>query len=130
MTFTNTEIAEVHAQEITLEDSLGQPITHKERSFWELLYVGGTEEDVAHSRAEYIPEGFQVKKVGQKKRVVPAWALDNRFFIHVFGDAAMKRARVAYLFWRAGLTPSQIAAETKWDEKAIRNIINKLQAKK
>jgi len=132
MTYTNAEIAEVHSQEITLEDSKGQPVPEKEqrqRSFWELLYIGGTEEDVAHSRAEFVPEGFQTKKVGQKKRRVPDWALDNRFFIHVFGEAAMKRARVAYLHWRVGMTPAQIADETNWPEKTIRNIITKLQAK-
>jgi hypothetical protein len=129
MTFTPTEIAEIHAQEITLEDSLGQPIAHKERSFWELLYVGGTEEDFAHSRAEFVPEGFQTKKVGQRKRKVPAWALDNRFFIHVLGEAAMNRARVAYLYWRVGMTESQIAAETKFSENYIRNVINKLRGK-
>ena len=132
MTFTNAEIAEVHAQEITLQDSKGQPVPEKEqrqRSFWELLYIGGTEEDVAHSRAEFVPQGFQTKKVGQRKRRVPAWPLDNRFFIHVFGEAAMKRARVAYLFWRVGMTESQIAAETKFSENYIRNVINKLRGK-
>jgi hypothetical protein len=132
VTFRNEDIAEVYAREQTIEDKKGQPgqpVFKHEPSFWELLYIGGTEEDFAHSHAEFIPEGFQTKKVGQRKRKVPAWALDNRFFIHVFGDAAMKRARVAYLFWRVGMTESQIAAETKFSEKYIRNVINKLRGK-
>lgn len=133
MTFKTEDIAEVYAQEQTIEDKKGQPLKpefDRQPSFWELMYIGGTDEDFAHSRAEYIPDNFQVKKVGQKKRKVPAWALNNRFFLHVFGEDAMKRARVAYLFWRVGLTPSQIEHETKWSEKSIRNIINKLQSKK
>lgn len=130
MTFTNTEIAEVYAQEQTLEDKKGRPVfAHVEPSFWELLYIGGSEEDFAHTRQEYIPKGYQVKKVGQPKKKIPAWALDNRFYLYVFGEEALRRARVAYLHWRVGMTPTQIAAETHWSEKTIRNIITKLQAK-
>jgi hypothetical protein len=133
MTFKTEDIAEVYAREQTIEDKEGQPpkpdAYKNEPSFWELLYIGGTEEDFANNRTEYIPYGFQKKKVGQKKRAVPAWALDNRFFLHVFGEAAMKRARVAYLYWRVGMTPSKIAEETKFSENFIRNVINKLRGK-
>ncbi len=129
MTFKNEDIAQVYVQEQTLEDSTGQPVREGERSFWELMYIGGSIEDFAHTRQEYIPEGYQVKKTGQPKKKIPAWALDNRFYLYVFGEEALRRARVAYLHWRVGMTPAQIADETKWPEKTIRNVITKLQAK-
>jgi hypothetical protein len=128
MTFRTEDIAEVYAQEqVLIEDKHG----HSEDddaapSLLEILYIGGT--PAKNGKKAFVPEGFQVVG-GTRKKKIPDWVLDERFYWNVFGVDAMKRARIAYLFWRVGLTVPQIQRMTHWKGNYIRNVISKLRQK-
>jgi hypothetical protein len=95
-------------------------------SLLEILYIGGT--PAKNGKRAWIPEGFNAKG-GTRKKKTPDWVLDDRFYSYVFGDAAMKRARVAYLYWRVGMTEPEIQRTTHWKRSYIRNVISKLRRK-
>jgi hypothetical protein len=127
MTFKTEDIAEVYAQEApSMKNPANEPEDDTAPGLFEILYIGGT--PAKNGKKAFIPAGFNATG-GKRKKKIPDWALDNRFYHYVFGEDAMKRARVAYLFWRVGMTVPQIAAETHWKRTYIRNVISKLRKK-
>jgi|HubBroStandDraft_5_1064220.scaffolds.fasta_scaffold06846_5 hypothetical protein len=127
MTFKTEEIAEVYAEEQALKENGPEPPDDDAApSLLEILYIGGT--PAKNGKNAFVPEGFNVTG-GIRKKKIPNWVLGEQFYWTVFGVDAMKRARIAYLFWRVGLTVPQIQNMTHWKGNYIRNVISKLRQK-
>lgn len=81
-------------------------------------------------KGDWIPDGFQIKKVRRPKKKTPKWATSQATLaMHVLGREGRLRLRVAYLYWMAGLSAREIAESIKKPRKTIYNILYKLQTK-
>lgn len=78
-------------------------------------------------KGDWIPDGFQIKKVRRPKKKVPKWARSQSgIAAHVLGKKGLIKLRIAYLYWMAGLSAREIAESIKKSEKHIRLVIYRL----
>jgi hypothetical protein len=73
-------------------------------------------------------EGFQTTKVRRPRKKTPKWAKkDSTLMARILGKPALRRLRVAYLYWRCGWNSREIADDLKTTVKAVESIINRLK---
>lgn len=60
---------------------------------------------------DWIPEGFQVKKVRRPRKNVPEWANNDYQLRWRIFSGPIRRYRIAYLYWRCGWNAREIAEE-------------------
>ena len=78
-------------------------------------------------KGNWIPEGFQVRKVRRPRKQTPKWARSQSgIAMRVLGKKGRLRLRVAYLYWMAGMNYREIAETSGKSKKCISNIINYL----
>jgi hypothetical protein len=78
-------------------------------------------------KGDWIPDGFQVRKVRRPKKNVPTWAnSDKKLKMRIFGPA-MRRYRIAYLYWRVGMSAREVADELRTTEDAVEQVLTRLR---
>ena len=80
-------------------------------------------------KGNWIPDGFQVRKIRRPRKNVPIWAnSDKKLKMRIFGSA-MRRYRIAYLYWRVGMSAREVSEEVGGTVNAIKLIIRNLKGK-
>jgi hypothetical protein len=78
-------------------------------------------------KGDWIPDGFQVRKIRRPRKNVPTWAnSDKKLKMRIFGPA-MRRYRIAYLYWRVGMSAREVAEEVDTTTKNIYRILSDLR---
>lgn len=78
-------------------------------------------------KGNWIPEGFQVKKVRRPRKNIPVWAnSDKKLKMRVF-RRAMRRYRIAYLYWRVGMSAREVADEMRLNKQQVYDTIRFLK---
>ncbi len=73
-------------------------------------------------------DGFQTTKVRRPRKNTPKWAKnDSTLVAKILGKPALRRLRIAHLYWRCGWNSREIADEIKTTVKAVESIINRLR---
>jgi hypothetical protein len=74
----------------------------------------------------WIPEGFQAKKARRPRKNVPPWASNDRAMrIRILGPA-LRRLRIAYLYWRLGWNSREVAEEMGMTTSQVQNTLHYL----
>ena len=75
----------------------------------------------------FIPDGFQVKTIRRPRKDIPEWANnDEKLRRRIFGPA-LRRYRIAYLYWRCGWNAREVAEELNISLTAVESTIKKLR---
>lgn len=78
-------------------------------------------------KGDWIPEGFQVKKVRRPRKNIPLWAnSDKKLKMRIFSPA-MRRYRIAYLYWRVGMSAREVADDVGATINAVECVIKELK---
>jgi hypothetical protein len=78
-------------------------------------------------KGNWIPDGFQVRKIRRPRKNVPTWAnSDKKLKMRIFGPA-MRRYRIAYLYWRVGMSAREVSEEVGGSLDSINNVIKYLK---
>lgn len=75
--------------------------------------------------------GMQIKHVRRPHKDVPIWANnDADLWRQVAGLAALRRYKIAYLYWRVGWTTSEISKELGLSINSVRSTLYRLRSAK
>jgi len=78
-------------------------------------------------KGSWIPEGFQVKKIRRPRKDIPLWANnDKKLKLRIF-KSAMRRYRIAYLYWRVGMNAREISLEMHIKKQQVYDTIRFLK---
>lgn len=76
---------------------------------------------------KWVPDGFQTAKIRRPRKNVPEWAnSDMALRWRIFGPA-LRRYRIAYLYWRCGWNAREVAEEMRMAKNAVEVIISRLK---
>lgn len=74
-------------------------------------------------------QGVQIKRIRRPRKPLPVWANDDHSLrLHILGPA-LRRYRIAYLYWRVGMSAREVADEIETTVKAVENVVHKLNSK-
>lgn len=77
-------------------------------------------------KGDWIPEGFQIRKIRRPRKNIPDWANNDKALkMRIFGPA-MRRYRIAYLYWRVGMSAREVAEELKISRKQVEKVVYQL----
>lgn len=71
-------------------------------------------------------EGVQIKKVRRPRKRPPAWVFNVRKLRKRIFRPALRRYRIAYLYWHVGLNAREIAETMKMKKKNVEAVIHKI----
>ncbi len=71
-------------------------------------------------------EGFQIRKPRHPRKHIPQWALDDHSLRMTIIFPALRRYRIAYLYWHLGLSAREVAQEIGISRSSVDNVIHKL----
>jgi len=75
----------------------------------------------------WMPNGFRARKVRRPRKDVPEATFDDqKLKLAIFRDA-MRRYRIANLYWTVGLNAREIAEELETTEHAVKSVIHRLK---
>lgn len=82
-------------------------------------------------KSDWIPSGFQIKKIRRPRKNTPAWAnKDSSLVARALSPRSVRRIRTAYLYWRCNWNAREIAEELKTTVKAVELMIYKMRHSK
>lgn len=70
----------------------------------------------------WIPNGFQTNRIRRPRKNVPGWATERNLRYRIFG-AALRRYRIAHLYWLCGWNSREVAEELGVDVQTVKNTI-------
>jgi len=76
---------------------------------------------------DFIPAGFQVEKIRRPRKEVPAWAHSDAELRKTIIGPALRRYRIAYLYWRCGWNSREVAEELDISRSAVEQVIHNLK---
>jgi hypothetical protein len=76
---------------------------------------------------EWIPDGFQVTKIRRPQKDVPSWANSDSELRRAIVGPALRRYRIAYLYWRLGWNSREVAEELGISQSAVEQCIHNLK---
>ncbi len=71
-------------------------------------------------------EGFQVKRQRRPRKHIPEWAMDDRSLRLAILFPALRRYRIAYLYWHLGLSAKEVAEEIGITQGSVESVIHNL----
>lgn len=77
---------------------------------------------------DWLPDGFQVKKVRRPRKRVPWWANSDTLLADYIFEGSRRRYKVAYLYWRVGFNAREVAEELEMTQTQVESIICRLHA--
>lgn len=81
-------------------------------------------------KTEWVPSGFQLKKIRRpRKDDPPSWATSHLEIARTILGPALKRCRIAYLYWCVGWSAAEVAFEMGLSENDVRVAIKRLKKK-
>lgn len=76
--------------------------------------------------ATWIPDGFQVRKIRRPRKDCPEWVANEESFRRALFLPAIRRYRIAYLYWRCGWSAREVAEELGITTNAVEQAVKKL----
>lgn len=79
-------------------------------------------------KGNWIPAGFQIKKIRRPRKTIPSWAnKDSTLIARALGPQVIRRIRVSYLYWRCNWNTREIAEELSTTVNAVKCLIKKMK---